>query len=1544
MQSEALTTAIQWRYTPQVLGIPPRPSPPFDDGTTACIYAAWYFYQNACGALGGSSYDNPEFFYNLQGFGEGCKYTVTRWNTNNCPAVIETYTLWAQNWVIRGSYCPPGMGDNYDAVCVGPDDLTPPKMCPVTPNPVQVAKGWKLWTEKDFDMPLEFVRYYTSRPSYGLARTGFGVNWRSTYDRSISLTSDPKQVWVARHDGALLFFRQDASGAWVSAFPTGIRLSSTPSGFVLVTENDDTEIYNRNGVLQSITTRDGRTISIQHHPTGILSSVTDDHGRSLAFAIDSDKAHIASVTDPNGKQLQFQYTTSDQLGGISWVDQNGVTRQRTYLYEQQTDSTLLTGIVEENGDRYSSYAYYPSGQVRSTVLWSDATRQVNQRTFTYPSNKSSTVTSPLGSTVTYSFALIAGAQRMTGSSEVCPSCGAAGAQSISYDTSGYLQSATNFNNVTTNYTYDDARGLETQRVEAVGTVAQRTVNTTWNPNFRVPDQRSVVNANNVTESSTKWAYNSRGQTLARCEIDPAASGASNYACGSSANAPSGVRQWTYTYCEQADVNAGTCPLVGLMKSVDGPRTDVSDVTTYTYYQTTDLSGCATLGGTCHYLGDLQKVTNALGQVTTYVSYDKNGRVTRLQDANGTYTDMTYHPRGWLLTRTVRANADGSPNASLDATTTFTYDNVGNVTKVTQPDGAYLAYTYDAAHRLTDIADNLNDTIHYTLDAAGNRTNETTKDPGGNIKRSLSRQYDQLNHLIAVLNSANAAVQRYTNPADAPPTGITYTDGYDGNGNAIYSVDGNGVGTEQQYDPLNRLVKTLQDHAGTGSTRDTTTQYAYDARDNLRSVTDPDGLATNYTYDGLNNLTDLNSPDTGHTGYTYDAAGNRKTQTDARGVTATYSYDALNRLTGISYPTTSLNVTYAYDQPAAGCYNIGRLTTITDSSGSTTYCYDRRGNVLQKRQMTYETYSCNTQTDAGCGSGGGAALNANSVKGGGSTAPLTTAAPNPTLTTSVTLTTTYTYSVADRLLSITYPSGAIVTYGRDSIGRITSVSYKANANASSIVIASNVTYYPFGPQNVITFGNGRTLAKTYDGDYAIDKIVSSNSNGLVIDATVDALGNLTNASSVVGANPPTQVYQYDPLYRLTAVQNGSGTSLLGFTYDLTGDRLSKTPQGQAAQNYTYASGTHHLATVNGVARSYDANGNTLSGPAALSYDDRNRLSGWNLAGGQINLTAYSAVYGYTGRGERVSKQTMQYAPCTPPTCNPLPGAPTGWLTGTEAFSYDEAGHLLGEYPGRYSTGIGTEYVYLDGTPVAYATGGTLYYIETDQLGTPRQVVKPGATTAGDTTVWKWEYFADDAAFGENPPSVQTIPFNLRFPGQYFDAETGLNYNYFRDYEPATGRYVESDPKGLKAGINTYAYVRSNPLAYLDPNGLEGYGSWSNPQYIPPPPEYPDWGPPKCSYYDDQCKNCKGDSYACSARKCCESFGDNPPSNCTRKCLITEDADCRNLPDEERNKCRFRKHVLCYTICANVSDLRKKPWDLPACKDAMAAMGGPTGGYW
>jgi RHS repeat-associated protein len=118
------------------------------------------------------------------------------------------------------------------------------------------------------------------------------------------------------------------------------------------------------------------------------------------------------------------------------------------------------------------------------------------------------------------------------------------------------------------------------------------------------------------------------------------------------------------------------------------------------------------------------------------------------------------------------------------------------------------------------------------------------------------------------------------------------------------------------------------------------------------------------------------------------------------------------------------------------------------------------------------------------------------------------------------------------------------------------------------------------------------------------------------------------------------------------------------------------------------------------------------------------------------------------------------------------------------------------------------------PVATTVGTQTYFIEVDHLDTPRLVAD-----ATGTTVWKWdqqEPFGDNVP-DENPSGLGSFDLPLRLPGQRYDQETGLYYNYHRDYDPSLGRYGESDPIGLRGGINTYAYANVNPLLYADPTG-------------------------------------------------------------------------------------------------------------------------------
>jgi len=155
-------------------------------------------------------------------------------------------------------------------------------------------------------------------------------------------------------------------------------------------------------------------------------------------------------------------------------------------------------------------------------------------------------------------------------------------------------------------------------------------------------------------------------------------------------------------------------------------------------------------------------------------------------------------------------------------------------------------------------------------------------------------------------------------------------------------------------------------------------------------------------------------------------------------------------------------------------------------------------------------------------------------------------------------------------------------------------------------------------------------------------------------------------------------------------------------------------------------------------------------------------------------------------------------------------------GLRDFVYDQQGHLLGEYN---AAGVVQEFVWLGDMPVAVIAGSVAsplpLLVYADHLNAPRVLVDKT-----DAARWRWisEPFGTTQP-EQAPAGLSPITFNLRFPGQYYDSESGLSYNYFRDYDATTGRYVQSDPIGLDGGINTYAYVGANPIGNFDPQGLQ-----------------------------------------------------------------------------------------------------------------------------
>ncbi|HHG1136859.1 TPA: RHS repeat-associated core domain-containing protein, partial [Klebsiella pneumoniae] len=367
---------------------------------------------------------------------------------------------------------------------------------------------------------------------------------------------------------------------------------------------------------------------------------------------------------------------------------------------------------------------------------------------------------------------------------------------------------------------------------------------------------------------------------------------------------------------------------------------------------------------------------------------------------------------------------------------------------------------------------------------------------------------------------------------------------------------------------------------------------------------------------------------------------------------------------------------------------------------------------------------------------------------------------------------YQYDGAGLITKITYPSGREVSYTRDLAGDVIEVATTQAGTTTSL--ASQIERAPFGPVTSMVRWNGISESRSLDLNYRVTGIDATRVHSLVYRYTPDSL------ISAIDDNLSSSVNQslgYDAVGRITSAEGLYG--VLGYGYDATGNRTSITTDG-LSQSYTINYMNNWLVKTGQTSRSYDANGNlTKQGADTFTYDSQNRLVAATVAG-------VTAAYTYNHLDQRVTKT----------------------LNGqTRLLIYGLAGNLIEELDA--ATGdVLAEYIWLDGTPLSFAQSGQTYQVHVDHLGTPKAL-----TDASGQVVWKASY----SPFGKASITTQGPTFNLRFPGQYYDAETGLHYNWRRYYDPNTGRYITSDPIGLAGGINTYAYALSNPIGNADPTG-------------------------------------------------------------------------------------------------------------------------------
>jgi RHS repeat-associated protein len=589
---------------------------------------------------------------------------------------------------------------------------------------------------------------------------------------------------------------------------------------------------------------------------------------------------------------------------------------------------------------------------------------------------------------------------------------------------------------------------------------------------------------------------------------------------------------------------------------------------------------------------------------------------------------------------------------------------------------------------------------------------------------------------------------------------TTTFDYDRQGNRTSVTDGVGNSTKGGYDALNRPINSTDPDAKR-------TQISYDPLDRIRQIIDPRNLTTRYEINNLGDRTGLVSPDTGPRNARFDEGGNLVEQTDARGVVATHSYDELNRLTrtawqrgGKGAPQAVPNQ-YIYDQ---GVNGIGRLTGLIDESGQTDFAYDRRGRMTSQVQT---------------------------ISGGQATGQ------------SPTLATAWEWgkigNTTGHLVSLTYPSGNRLEMTYDTVGRVQSITLRRGRNSTPLL--GDIGYNHFAGVNRWTWGNGSSYAREYDldGRVASYPLGDASAGGVVRTLTFDAAGRVRVMSHTGTLDAPRldQRFDYDKLHRLT--QFSASSQSQGFSYDASGNRTGL-QQGTNSFTNEIDPASNRLQRSPGPVEArnftYDAEGNPQTdGQRNFEFAPNGRLR-------SVSSPVGNTTYWYNAIGQRVKKE----------------GA--FGIAGQDItyYVYDFEGQLLGEYD-RDGNPI-QETVYLNGMPVVVLKpeqGETVpYYVYADHLNTARVITR----ASDNAMVWRWDQ-ADPfgvAQPDQSPTEAAAFVYNPRFPGQVFDAESGLHQNYYRDYSPQDGKYLTSDPIGLAGGVNTYLYVGGDPLINIDPFGL------------------------------------------------------------------------------------------------------------------------------
>ena len=501
---------------------------------------------------------------------------------------------------------------------------------------------------------------------------------------------------------------------------------------------------------------------------------------------------------------------------------------------------------------------------------------------------------------------------------------------------------------------------------------------------------------------------------------------------------------------------------------------------------------------------------------------------------------------------------------------------------------------------------------------------------------------------------------------------------------------------------------------------------------------------------------------------------------------------------------------------------------------------------------------------------------------------------------------YSYDAGDRVIRQTLASGRAVAYSRDALRRVAGV--RAVVNSAEREIVGGLRYRADDRMTYCRYGNGLEEQRAYDLQGRLVSQQLSTAVGLSVhqrEYAYDANGNIVRLS----VDGLARRYAYDGLDRL--VEDGGVSPAARYVYDLNGNRQRRDlADASWREGYAYAEGSNRVALVEGVERT-DEPPEPGSHRLRMEYNDAGRL--WRL----YENDELVAEYIYNAAGQRTRKVIHEGET---QVVTVFHYGPTGELQ-TET---DAQGRLLRDYV--WANGMAVAQVNVS-TGSGGVTSEQLVYLYADHLQTPRV----GTDVAG-RIVWRWEGDAFGATAADTDPDGDGTKTQvaLRFPGQYWDAESGWHYNWNRYYEPTLGRYITSDPLGLIPGLmrdpslmlpreirwhlyresttdllhlkinHLYGYAYANPLTYVDPFGLE----------------------PDCKYYDKRCYEDGGHYYCtCAPRACGWSWWpilNEQKAQCIRECLQQEDFRCDPTPGERSEEgidmeCNVKIHRECWAGC-------------------------------